>query len=73
MAEMYTCMYVCFIIVLLPSSGCEALYQILTHSGGAQECIGVHAIQGQDSDYMFATLSTRKLPNSVLICCDFLT
>ena len=38
MAGMCAFMYVCFIIVHLPSFGCETSCQILNHSG-VQECI----------------------------------
>lgn len=76
MAEMHICTNVCFIIVVLPSFGCEPSYQILTNSGWVQECFWVHAIQDQEIYlvmYMFATLSTCKLPNAVSTSCDFRT
>ena len=75
MAEMCTCLYVCFIIVHLPSFGCETSCQILNHSG-VQECIWVNAIQGQEIYlvmYMYITLAPCKLPNAVPIFCDFRT
>jgi len=75
MAGMFACMYVCFIIVHLPSFGCETSCQILNHSG-VQECICMHAIQGQEIYlvmYMYITLGPCRLPNAVPIFCDFRT
>jgi len=68
-------MYVCFIIVHLPSFGCETSCQILNHSG-VQACIWVHTIQGQEiylAMYMYITLAACKLRSAVPICCDFHT
>jgi hypothetical protein len=75
MAEMCACMYVCCVIVHLPSFGCETSCQILNYLE-VQECIGVHVIQGQEVYlviYMYITLATCELPNAVPICYDFHT